>query len=116
MNLDRARQGWAVALDGHPFVSVDDLIGEIERGEAHCISGARSDVFVRIDRGVLEMGPVAGDLKEMLAMLPHIELWAQANGATEAHVQAGREEWEPVLAPHGYEVAAVILRKKFDGT
>lgn len=113
MNLERARNGWAVALDGHPFVNADDLVSEIERGDAHCFSGDASDVFVRLDRGVLEMGPVHGDLKEMLGMLPNIEAWARAHGATEAHVQAGREEWAPVLAPHGYEVAAVILRKKF---
>lgn len=115
MNLERAAQGWAKALEGHPFVSVDDLISEIEQGAAVCISGERSDVFARIDRGVLEMGPVAGDLRELLEMLPRIEAWARANGATEVHVQAGRGEWEHVLSPRGYEVAAVILRKKFDG-
>lgn len=115
MSLERAREGWSKALEGHPFVAVDDLIAEIERGEARCFSGDYSDVFARIDRGVLELGPVSGDLHEMLCMLPGIEWWARMNGATEVHIQAGRTGWSDVLAPHGYEVAAVILRKKFDG-
>ena len=112
-NLERAREGWAKALEGHPFVSVDGIIADVERGEAVCISGAHSDIFARIDGSVLELGPVAGDLKEMLAMLPGIERMAQESGATEVHIQAGRTGWSEVLVPFGYEVAAVILRKTF---
>jgi len=111
MNVERARQGWAEALEGHPFINADALIAECERGEAVCWSGAHSDVFTRIDSGVLEIGPVAGDLREMLGMLPRIEAWARTAGATQVHIQAGRAEWEHVLSPLGYAVAAVILRK-----
>ena len=113
-NLARAREGWSKALEDHPFVSVDDLFDELARDEAQWWHEARSDVFTRIhENGVLEMGPAAGSLVEMLNVtLPKIETWAQAAGVTEIHVQAGREGWERALKERGYEVAAIILRKK----
>lgn len=111
MNAARALQGWSEALQDHPFLTAEALLLECENGSARCWSGAHSDVFTRIEAGVLEIGPVAGDLKEMLGMLPRIEAWARLNGATQVHIQAGRDEWEHVLSPLGYSVAAVILRK-----
>ena len=110
--LQRARDGWAEALAGHPHVTADDLVAEIERDEAQLWREGRSDVFTRICDGVLEMGPVAGSLVEMLEVtLPKIETWARAAGVKQIHVQAGREGWERALKQRGYEVAAVILQK-----
>ena len=109
----RARQGFAEALDGHPFNTVDGLEAEVDRGSAVVWSGNASDVFVRIDRGVCEAGPAAGDMGEILSWArPEIEAWAAEIGCTEIHIQAGRVGWAKALAPYGYEVAAVILRKK----
>ena len=112
--LERAWAGWTEALDGHPFVTVSDLFAELANGTgARWWRGERSDVFTRIDRGVLEIGPVAGDADEMLnIILPQIEDWARAEGCAEVHVQAGRSGWSRVLKPLGYAEAAVILRKK----
>lgn len=110
---ERARRGFAEAIDGHPFNTVDSLAAEVERGEATVWSGAKSDVFVRVDRGVCEMGPSAGDMDEILNVaVPDIERAARRMGCTEMHVQAGRPGVARVLAPYGYELAAVILRKK----
>lgn len=109
----RARAGFEQALEGHPFVSVDDLEADVLNGRAYVWSGDRSDVFTRIENGVCEMGPVAGDLEEMMERaLPDIERWARDNQCREMFVQAGRSGWVRELAPHGYELAAVILRKK----
>lgn len=116
--LERAWAGWTEALDGHPFVTVSDLFAELAQGfskgqGARWWPGEHSDVFTRIDRGVLEIGPVAGDADEMLnIILPQIEDWARAEGCAEVHVQAGRSGWSRVLKPLGYAEAAVILRKK----
>lgn len=115
--LARARDGWAEALKDHPFVCVDDLLGELERNEAQWWPESRSDVFTRVHaNGVLEMGPVCGSLVEMLNVtLPKIETWAMHAAhpkITEIHIQAGREGWERALRDKGYEVAAVILRKR----
>lgn len=112
-DLDRARAGFAEALDGHPWITPDELIGEVLEGKAQLWAEGRSDVFTRLhDNGILEMGPVAGNLVEMLNVtLPKIETWAHAAGAKEIHVQAGREGWERPLKQRGYEVVAVIMRK-----
>ena len=113
MISDRARAGFEKALDGHPFVSVDDLESDVEEGRAYVWSGEASDVFTRIDGPVCEMGPAAGDMNEIAAeAVPAIERWARQNSCTEMFIQAGREGWARVLAPQGYEVAAVILRKR----
>lgn len=113
MMTERARQGFTQALEGHPFVSVDDLEGDIAKGVGYVWSGAESDVFVRITDNVCEMGPVAGELGEMIEQaLPAIEAWARENACGESHIQAGRLGWARILEPHGYELCAVILRKR----
>lgn len=109
----RARDGFAKALDGHPFVTVSMLEQDERDGRGYVWSGAAGDVFVRITDGVCEMGPAAGDAARLIRdALPQIEEWARQNECREMHIQAGRKGWERGLAPHGYECAAVILRKK----
>lgn len=112
-DIERARKGWAEALEGHPFVSADELVAEVVEGTAQWWPESRSDVFTRVhEGGILEMGPVSGNLVEMLNVtLPKIETWAEAAGLKEIFVQAGREGWERALKGRGYEVAAIILRK-----
>lgn len=114
--LARARAGWAEALDGHPLVTADELVKEVTENRGQLWAGESSDVFTRVVDGpggrVLEMGPVAGDLDEMLSViLPKIEMWAKAAGCTEIHVTAGRHGWTRVLRDRGYEEEAVLLRK-----
>lgn len=109
----RARDGFTKALEGHPLNSVETLQQEIDQGFAYVWSGEKSDVFVRIGGGVCEMGPAAGELTEIIGQaLPAIEHWAEQNNCTDVMIQAGREGWARALAPHGYELAAVILRKR----
>lgn len=110
--LERARDGWAEALEGHPLVTADDLINEVLSGEAQFWRSDNADVFTRVAWPILEMGPVAGDMSEMLeVLLPKIERWAAAAGCTEIFIQAGRKGWSRVLASRGYSEAAIILRK-----
>jgi hypothetical protein len=110
---ERARQGWTEALEDHPFLSIADLESAVEAGRAQWWEGVHSDVFTFLHGGVLEGGPVAGDPDEIVnEMTPRIEAWAAAAGAKEVLIQAGRVGWARLFAPHGYEVAGVILRKK----
>lgn len=112
MISERARKGFTEALAGHPFVSVDDLERDIAAGRA-CVFGHGTgyDLFLRFADEVCEAGPMAGDVAELLGDVPQVEAFARHCGAKEMHIQAGREGWARALAPHGYEVAAVILRK-----
>lgn len=101
------------ALEGHPFVTVDSLKADLAAGRGAVWRGERSAVFVSKDGAVCEAAPAGGDLSEIIECgRPEIEAWARANDCTEMHIQAGREGWARALAPFGYEVAAVILRKK----
>lgn len=115
----RAREGWAKALDGHPHNTTDDLFAEIQEGRAQWWAESRSDVFSRVyENGVMELGPVSGSLVEMLNVtLPKIETWARHASAPEIkelYAQCGREGWERALEARGWEVVAVIMRKKLD--
>lgn len=111
--LRRAHDGWALALQDHPLVNADDLIGEVMRDEAQLWRSENADVFTRIEGGVLSMGPFAGDVEEGLReLLPKIERWAAAAGCTDILIQAGRQGFSRLLRRYGYEEAAVILRKK----
>lgn len=114
--LERAMAGFEIALVGHPWVSVDTLLEEIAAGHALIWHGRNSDVFVRLDWPVIELGPSAGEVSEMeQEMLPQIEAWAAGQGFREIHVQSGRQGMSRVLRRHGYEEAAVILRKRLSG-
>jgi len=108
--------GLAQAIDGHPFVRIDDLIAEVQRGEAEIWVGQNAAVFWRVSGTVIECGPAAGDLDEILRVFrPAIEGWGREHGCKEIHIQAGREGWARVLRSSGYQTAAVILRKHLDG-
>lgn len=117
MTHEEVVAGLAQAIDGHPFVSIDGLLGEVERGEAAIWVGERSAVFWRPSDGVIECGPATGDVQEILAVFrPAIEAWGRDHGCHEIFIQAGRQGWARVLRSWGYEEAAVILRKRLDGT
>ena len=118
MNAAEVWEGFAKALEGHPWVSVDDLARELNAGEATICKGERSAVFVRLSLSpVLECGPACGDIDEVTGPLrAEIEHFAAQHGFTEIHIQAGRQGFARKLRPHGYEEAAVILRKRINGT
>ena len=103
----------AEAIEGHPFVTVEDLRRDVDEGRAAVWRGERSAVFVRKDGPICEVAPAAGDLAEIIEVgRPAIEAWAFENECTAIHIQAGRAGWVRALAPYGYEEVAVILRKK----
>lgn len=49
-------------------------------------------------------------LADAMAVLPELEAWADARGATEK-VLVGRRGWQRLLEKHGYGAAAVVYRK-----
>ena len=119
MNYERALSMLAEALDDpYPVLTVAELDHELRTSDAAALwVGDRSVVFVRIrdcENGerILEAAPAAGDLSEILGRgTVEIEALARQHDCTQIHVQAGREGWERALKSHGYETAAVLLRK-----
>lgn len=118
MNREDVWRGFDEALAGHPFNSIETLADELSAGLASIVVGARSAVFVRWDMEarVAECGPATGDVREIITELrPVIEAHAASLGLDSVLIQAGRMGWSRALRAHGYEEAAVILRKRIDG-
>lgn len=104
--------------EDHPTETFDDLVDELNTSpQAALWMGDRSVVFLRLSdhetgERVLEASPAAGDLDEILTRgTVEIEQIARDNRCSQIHVRAGREGWQKALAPHGYEVTAIIMRK-----
>lgn len=106
------------ALGGdRPLLTLEDLLDEVASEHGRFLyPGARSVIFVHevIYEGtgerVIEVGPAAGDLEEIAALLPAMEKWAADHGCTQVHL-VGRRGWVRALAQHGYEEYATVVRK-----
>lgn len=117
LSLSEIRDGFAQAIGDHPFITVDSLLGEVERGEAYVWVGDRAAVFWRSHEGrVIECGPMTGDPDEVMTVFcPMLDQWASEHGFKECYIQAGRRAWVRKLKPFGFAEDSVILRKHFDG-
>jgi len=114
----------APSIDRDAFESLDEVMGEIERGEAiawiateghkiraacvtQIISGEHgSQCFIRHCAGL--------GREEWLHYLSLIELWARGCGCASIEL-IGRKGWIRTLQPQGYEERAVVLRKVLTG-
>lgn len=104
--------------EDHATATFEDLVDELNNSPCAALwMGERSTVFLRLtdhDTGerVLEASPAAGDLDEILTRgTAEIEQIARDNRCSQIQVRAGRHGWQRALAPHGYEVTAIIMRK-----
>lgn len=104
--------------EAHPTATFEDLVDELKTDPCAALwMGERSTVFLRLmpsEHGerVLRASPAAGDLQEILTRgVREVEQIARDNRCSQVEVRAGREGWVKALAPHGYEVTAIILRK-----
>ena len=101
-----------------PTASMADLRAELLTSpDAFVWRGERSAVFLRLEETstgerVCVAAPAAGDLGEILdRATADVETFARENGCTQIRIQAGREGWAKALAPFGYEMTAILLRK-----
>jgi len=108
----------ALTREARPVVTVDELKREAEESpHAGLWRGEKSAIFMRVwsaETGeiVMEMAPAGGDLTEIVDVgVPQLEAWAKSVGVTQVVIQAGRDGWERVMKPRGYDRAAVVLRK-----
>jgi hypothetical protein len=69
-----------------------------------------TEVLVFPRRSVLRYWLAAGDMDDMLTLLPKLEAWGRERGVTLAEM-VGRRGWLKEAKAHGYTAAATIYRK-----
>lgn len=95
--------------------TVDEVLADIAQNFAQVWSGERSIAVFKINDTpsgrVAHIWLAAGDMDELISdMLPEFEQRARDSGVDHIGL-SGRKGWKRVLASHGYEEHAVILRK-----
>jgi len=110
-------KGWIEsALEYAPFYTIDDILSEIEAGEAVLWPGKRSAVVTQFwdfprTRG-LNFWLAGGDLTELTEeMLPVMEAWGREQGCT-VFFLAGRLGWNKSMKAKGYRPQWTILLKE----
>jgi hypothetical protein len=102
----------AHGVGGH---AIEDVEAGIESGLYHFWPGDRCAVVTEIWRlpraRILNFWLVGGDLKGLLALRPHIEAWARAQGCVRVVGGGPRRGWARVLAPLGYRPEWIVFSK-----
>lgn len=98
------------ALDhGGNRYAFEDVVAEIEAGEAHLWAFERSAVVTRfLDEPAgrtLLYWLAGGDLNEIIQMEPHMTAWGQSHGCTRKML-VGRAGWQRAL---NWKRSAVVL-------
>lgn len=107
------------ALGERSLVTIDDLRRALEAGVGHLLTTQQSVIFVSVDdhlragERVVNVGPAAGNLEEIMEALPHLEDWARQEGCSQVQVH-GRRGWVRALRGHGYDEYQTTVRKLLD--
>ena len=88
---------------------------QVASGRVQAIGNDRAVILVEIKEypaGGLEVHGMAaaGDLDAILPLIEQAENWGRSLGCVYGSI-ASREGWARVMAPHGYEVTQVTIRK-----
>lgn len=110
MSWEHVRPHMEAALsDGGGQWGFDDVIAEVEAGEAHLWVFERSAVVTRFldepNGRTLFYWLAGGDLDEIKAREPDMAAWGKAQGCNRKML-VGRRGWEKAL---GWKVAGVML-------
>jgi hypothetical protein len=109
--FERLLEALRISGDTH---RVEDLMAALRDGRAQAWDRNGSLVVTEIirfpRRTVLRYWLAAGDIDDMVALLPTLEQWGRDQGADVAECEA-RRGWTPYAAQHGYKPEAIIYRK-----
>lgn len=106
----------AIDADKRPLYSMADVEAALNERRAHLWVGDKSCMLTTIEpyptgERALDVWLCGGDdLADVMHGRPHVERWAAEAGCSQITI-AGRQGWARVLAPFGYEVQSVNLRK-----
>lgn len=107
----------AKACDGS-HQTIDSIEADIAEGRALPVYGQGCCFIVEIHQypGVRSCQVTwgAGELKPILAAMPHLHDWARGRGCTEMLIE-GRAGWARALRDLGYETWSVTVRKALHG-
>ncbi|TFI59119.1 hypothetical protein E2493_06230 [Sphingomonas parva] len=112
----RFRDAFAAVLDPRLY-TIGWLDGEILSGNLLLWVGREAAIVAQIRRyptGAMDVEGLiaAGDLEEIVRdLIPAGEAWGRSIGCVGAIIES-REGWARVLAPHGYRVHQIALRKE----
>ena len=111
----RFRDGFAAAMDDAGYWTIDELEARVASKRAFFFPGKAAAMVGQIEAypggaRVFQVLWATGDVVELLQMAPGIEAIARMMGCTETLIE-GREAWKRLLAPNGYTLFSVTLRK-----
>jgi hypothetical protein len=109
------RDGFAAAMTDHDFWTIEELEQRVASRRAFFFPGAAAAMVAQIEvypggAKVFQVLWATGDAAELLRMAPGIESLARMMGCTETLIE-GREAWKRLLAPLGYSLFSVTMRK-----
>lgn len=90
--------------------SLEELDAELKAGRAQLWIGKSSVAVTQAAGESFHLWAAAGDLQDILTMLPGAEAWARGRGCTIVTVD-GRRGWSRALRPFGFREVEGELRK-----
>jgi hypothetical protein len=111
----RFRDGFAEAMTDAGFWTIEELEARVASRRAFFFPGANAAMVAQIEgypggAKVFQVLWATGNAEELLQMAPGIESLARMMGCTETLIE-GREAWKRLLAPLGYSLFSVTMRK-----
>lgn len=104
----------ALAIDGG--FTLDDLIDAVARGHMQSWHGLNSLLITELvcypRKKMLRVVIAAGDIEEILAMIPTVESWSKLQGCGGV-LFTGRPGWKRVLDRYGYRSLGIVMTKDF---
>jgi hypothetical protein len=111
----RFRDQFAEAMDAR-YYPIEWLDKQVFSGRVRCWAGKTAAITAEIR--VYPTGAkavhglyAAGELLEILTLIPLAEQWGRDNGCTSAFIDS-REAWQRLLNPYGYAAYKVCVRKE----
>lgn len=107
----------ALAIDGNAF-TLDDVFDAVSNGHMQAWPGPNSLLITELvcypSKKMLRVIIAAGDIREILTMIPVVESWSKREGC-KGVLFTGRPGWKRVLAKFGYRSLGIVMTREFDG-
>lgn len=107
----------ALEIDGNTY-TIDDLMEAVSLGHMQAWPSRDSLLITELvcypRKKMLRVVIAAGEIREILSMIPIVESWAKREGCSGV-LFTGRPGWKRILAGHGYRSLGIVMTREFDG-